>query len=183
MQVLDELTLPIGLKEAHLQLQLEGVALDPKLELVERDRPVVLGLAPPERVEVHAVKHLDAVLHGDRRADGAGLRIIPRSRARRSRARSPRRGLPRPPPAARAPAPRGTPAARTAPPRRSASCPARSPPARTRYRSPDRAPSAGPAERAAPPPRRGAHRPRRGEAPPRAPGRPPRRGDSAGNRR
>ena len=61
VQALDELALGVGLEEADLEAELTRPVPDPHLELDQRQRSVVLGIALAEHVEVHAVQHLDAV--------------------------------------------------------------------------------------------------------------------------
>src|SRR5687768_10839212 len=48
VQVLDELTLGVRLKEARVELELAREAVDRMLELAERDPAVVARVAPPE---------------------------------------------------------------------------------------------------------------------------------------
>ena len=62
MQVLDELALGVRLKEAGVETELAGEAVDRLLELAKCDPAVVLGIAAPDLVEVHAVHDLDAVV-------------------------------------------------------------------------------------------------------------------------
>ena len=67
VQVLDELALVVGLKEARGQAQLPGGLGDLELELGEGQLPVVGGVPPAQLIEVDAVHHLDSianVLHG-----------------------------------------------------------------------------------------------------------------------
>ena len=61
VQVLDELALVVGLKEPRLQIELAREGADLLLELIEGQRAVVRGRAPPEHVEVDAVQDVDAV--------------------------------------------------------------------------------------------------------------------------
>ena len=62
MQVLDELRLAVGVKEARLQAELVSVTVDPALELVQRQVAVVLARAPAEHVQVDAVQDRDPVV-------------------------------------------------------------------------------------------------------------------------
>jgi hypothetical protein len=62
VQVLDVLTLVVGLEEGRLQAQLAPPALDLVLELGQGEVPVEEGIAAPEHVEIDAVQHLDPVV-------------------------------------------------------------------------------------------------------------------------
>src|SRR5581483_7447111 len=61
MQVLDEVALVVGLKEARRQAELASVVRDRALEFGERRPAVLLGVPPPDLIEVGAVHHLDPV--------------------------------------------------------------------------------------------------------------------------
>src|SRR5689334_14500026 len=61
MQVLHELALGVGLKEARLQVELAGETLDLNLELGQGEVAVDVLVAPAEHVEVDAVQDLDPV--------------------------------------------------------------------------------------------------------------------------
>jgi hypothetical protein len=65
VQLLDELTLVVGLKEARVDRELDRERIDRLLELQKRHPAVVRGIAPPELVEVDAVHHVDAVVVTD----------------------------------------------------------------------------------------------------------------------
>ena len=67
VQVLDERALEVRLEEPRLEAQLVREAADLLLQAVQRQLAVVRRIAAPELVEVHAVKHLDAVA-GEHRA-------------------------------------------------------------------------------------------------------------------
>jgi len=99
VQLLDELALVVGLKEARVELELAGERVDRLLELQERHAAVVLRVAPPDLVEVDAVHDVDAVARGGHlRVDFGMPRAPTRALAVRSgswlspgRSRSPRR--------------------------------------------------------------------------------------------
>src|SRR4051812_6216468 len=63
VEVLAEHSLVVGLLEGGIESELLGEALNPHLELRERQPAVDLRVAPVEYVEVHAVHDLNAVLH------------------------------------------------------------------------------------------------------------------------
>src|SRR4051812_48656783 len=65
VEQLAELALVVRLRERQLESELAPEVVDPRLELRQREAAVQLRVAPLEHVEVHAVDHLDAVLHGE----------------------------------------------------------------------------------------------------------------------